>query len=115
MSDNRIAFIFPGQGSQFVGMGKEFIENDEKARELMSVAGELSGYPIEKLCLEGPMEELTRTAHLQPAGAGARMSHWRGKCRRRYDVVLRYIRVKGEVCLAGSVARSREESESNVC
>jgi len=67
MSDAKTAFLFPGQGSQYVGMGGEFVENDEAARSLLTKAGEISGYPIEKLCLEGPMEELTRTAYLQPA------------------------------------------------
>jgi [acyl-carrier-protein] S-malonyltransferase len=62
-----IAFLFPGQGSQYVGMGKDFLENDADAGALMAQAEELSGYPLRKLCLEGPLEELTRTAHLQPA------------------------------------------------
>jgi [acyl-carrier-protein] S-malonyltransferase len=48
-------------------MGQAFLENDAEARALMTRAEELSGYPLKKLCLEGPMEELTRTAHLQPA------------------------------------------------
>lgn len=64
---DKIAFLFPGQGSQYVGMGLGFLESDAAARELMGQAEALSGYPLKKLCLEGPMEELTRTAHLQPA------------------------------------------------
>jgi len=67
MSDNKTVFLFPGQGSQYVGMGGKFLETDAVARDLMAKACEISGFPLQKLCLEGPIEELTRTAHLQPA------------------------------------------------
>lgn len=64
---SKIAILFPGQGSQFVGMGKDFLETDSDAQVLMAKAEEISGFPLGKLCLEGPMEDLTRTLHLQPA------------------------------------------------
>ncbi len=67
MGDKKIAVLFPGQGSQYVGMGKEFIESDKDAQALMQMAESVSGYPLKKLCLEGPMEKLTQTANLQPA------------------------------------------------
>lgn len=63
----KTAIIFPGQGSQFIGMGKEFLESDSDARDLMKMAESKSGFPLEKLCQEGPMEDLTRVVHLQPA------------------------------------------------
>jgi [acyl-carrier-protein] S-malonyltransferase len=64
---SKVAILFPGQGSQFVGMGKDFLAGDDEARALMATAEEISGFPLAKLCLEGPMEDLTRTLHLQPA------------------------------------------------
>lgn len=66
-SGRGIAVMFPGQGSQFVGMGREFIDSDPEAAALMDMAERVSGFPLRTLCLEGPMEELTRAVYLQPA------------------------------------------------
>lgn len=60
-----IAFVFPGQGSQYVGMGKAFAEKSEQAVYAFSLAEEVSGIPVRRLCFEGPMEELTETRNLQ--------------------------------------------------
>ncbi len=72
----KTAIIFPGQGSQFVGMGRGFIEADTEARNLMDLAGKISGFPLRRLCLEGPMEDLTRVLHLQPAMTVTNMIYW---------------------------------------
>lgn len=72
----KTAIIFPGQGSQFVGMGKEFLEQNSAAGELMAMAEQQSGFPLRRLCLEGPMEELTRVLHLQPAVTVTNLICW---------------------------------------
>ena len=65
MSD--IAFLFPGQGSQAPGMGLELAENFTRAREVFEQADAALGFPLSKLCFEGPAEELQLTANTQPA------------------------------------------------
>jgi len=63
----KIAFIFPGQGSQFVGMGKDLCHNFKEAREIFAAADEALGFKLSSLCFEGPEKELNLTANTQPA------------------------------------------------
>jgi len=62
-----IAFLFPGQGSQAVGMGKELSENYEVARRAFEEADEALGYKLSQVCFEGPEEKLKLTEITQPA------------------------------------------------
>lgn len=62
-----IGFIFPGQGSQVVGMGKELAEHFPVARRTFDEADEALGYSLTKICWEGPEEELKQTENTQPA------------------------------------------------
>jgi [acyl-carrier-protein] S-malonyltransferase len=62
-----IAFVFPGQGSQYVGMGAELVSRSPVAAETYARADEALGMPLSKLILEGPAEELDLTINAQPA------------------------------------------------
>ncbi len=62
-----VAYIFPGQGAQTVGMGKDLYENFPAAKEIFDKANDILKFDIKKLCFEGPQEELSTTRNSQPA------------------------------------------------
>ncbi len=63
----KVAFLFPGQGSQVVGMGQDLYQEYDFVREIFDMVDEVTKTHISKLCFNGPMEELTLTVNLQPA------------------------------------------------
>jgi [acyl-carrier-protein] S-malonyltransferase len=67
LGGKKIGLIFPGQGSQAVGMGKELAERSDVARDVFNEADDILGFPLSTLCFEGPAAELEDTYNAQPA------------------------------------------------
>jgi len=73
----QVAFLFPGQGSQYVGMGKDLAERFPEAREVFEEADALLGYPLSRIMWEGPEERLNDTRYTQPAVFTHGVAAWR--------------------------------------
>ena len=67
MDKSKIAYIFPGQGAQYVGMAKELCESFKSAATIFEKANHVLGFDLKELCFEGPIEKLTQSAFCQPA------------------------------------------------
>src|SRR6267154_1127470 len=68
----KVAFVFPGQASQYPGMGRELAEKYAVARVVFEEADQALGFSISKMCFEGSEDELKQTANTQPASESAR-------------------------------------------
>ncbi len=91
----KIAFIFPGQGSQFVGMGKELYDRYEIVRQYYDRADRKLGTGLKKLMFEGPKEELTLTYNAQPAILTMSVA--------LYKLMQSTLRIEPEMCMGHSV------------
>ena len=71
-----VGYLFAGQGSQYIGMGKDLYESFPQAKAVFDKADQVLGFSLSKLCFEGPQEELTRTNNCQPAIVTTTIAAW---------------------------------------
>ncbi|GBD15959.1 Malonyl CoA-acyl carrier protein transacylase [bacterium HR26] len=88
-----VAWVFPGQGSQKVGMGRELARREPIARRTFETADEVLGFPLSQLIFEGPEDELAATRNQQPAILATSIAYWR--------VLTRHGLLPPPDCLAG--------------
>ncbi len=74
---HKTAAIFPGQGSQMVGMGRDFAQTYEIARQTFAQADDMLGFPLSRICWEDPEQELNQTVNTQPALYVCSVAIWR--------------------------------------
>ncbi len=92
---SRTAYLFPGQGSQKIGMGRSFFDHFDAAKSLFDQANQILGFDLAKLCFEGPEEDLKKTENTQPALYVTSVAGW--KC------LQAKIAISPEVCAGHSV------------
>ncbi|MCM8763895.1 MAG: ACP S-malonyltransferase [Candidatus Omnitrophica bacterium] len=77
MTDKRVGVVFPGQGSQYVGMGKDFYQNYEMVRKIFDEGSKICGFDIAEACFDGPIEKLTQTEICQVCIFAVNFSCWK--------------------------------------
>lgn len=105
-AEKRIGLLFPGQGSQAVGMGRDLAERFPQARETFQEADDALGFPLSRLMWDGPDDELTLTVNAQPALLTHSAAVWRVLAAQELDVVCAAGHSLGEFsayCAAGSL------------
>jgi [acyl-carrier-protein] S-malonyltransferase len=116
----RVAFVFPGQGSQSVGMGRSLFDAFPESRAVFEEADSVLGSPISRLCFEGPEAELQLTANTQPALLAVSVAAWRALASRgvRADFVAGHslgeysaLVAAGTLTLAAALATVRRRGQ----